>query len=99
MENWKLELSTEGQILTEAKTQSGIFQGDSLSPLKFVITMMPLIHIFRKCTGGNKFIKSQEKVNYLMYIGNIKLFTKNEKTTRTPDTNNKNIQPVYRNTI
>ena len=33
----------------------------------------------RKVTGGQKFIKSLEKINHNMYKENIKLFTKNEK--------------------
>ena len=41
--------------------------------------MMPLNHIFTKCTGGYKLYKSQEKINYLMYMDDIKLIAKNEK--------------------
>ena len=40
---------------------------------------MPLNYILRKCTRGYKLHKSQEKINHLMYIDNIKLFAKNEK--------------------
>ena len=35
-------------------------------------------HIFRQCTGGNKLTKSQEKINHLIYMDDIKLFAKNE---------------------
>ena len=41
--------------------------------------MMSLNHILRKGTGGYKLTKSQEKINHLMYMDDIKLFTKNEK--------------------
>ena len=41
--------------------------------------MMPLNHILRKCTAGYKLSRSQEKVNHLMYMDDIKLFAKNEK--------------------
>ena len=41
--------------------------------------MMPHNHILRKCTGGYKFTKSQETINQLMYMDDIKLFAKNEK--------------------
>ena len=37
-----------------------IFKGDALSPLLFVIAMMPLNRIFRKYTAGYKLSKSQE---------------------------------------
>ena len=45
--------------------------------------MMPYNHILRKCTGGYKFTKLQEKVNHLMYMVDSKLFTKNGKELET----------------
>ena len=44
---------------------------------------MPLNHILRKCTAGYKLSTSQEKVNHLMYMDDIKLFIKNEKELET----------------
>ena len=44
---------------------------------------MPLNHILKKCTGGYKLTKSQEKINHLMYMNEIKQFTKNEKELET----------------
>ena len=41
---------------------------------------MPLIHKLRKCTGGCKLHKSQEKINHL---DDIKLFPKNENELKT----------------
>ena len=38
-----------------------------------------IIHILRKSTKGYKLHKSQEKINHLMYMDDIKLFAKNEK--------------------
>ena len=46
----------------------------------------------KKWKGGYKFIKSQEKINYLMYMDNIKIFTKNEKELETL-TNYWNLKP------
>ena len=56
---------------------------NTLSPLLFVIAMLALNHILRKCTAGYKFSNSQEKINYLMYIDDIKLFAKNEGQLET----------------
>ena len=67
-----MELSVGGKSLAEVKIQKVIFQGNVLSPLPFVIEMMTLNHILRKCTGGYKLTKSQEKINHLM--DEIKLF-------------------------
>ena len=67
--------------LAEAKVQRGIFQGDALSTLLFIITMMPLNHILRKCTAGYKLSKSQ--INHQTYMGNIKRFAGNEKELET----------------
>ena len=83
MKTWRVELITGGRRLAEAKIQRGIFQGDALSPLLFIIAMMPLNHILRKCTAGYKLSRSQEKVNHLMYMDDIKLFAKNEKELET----------------
>ena len=45
--------------------------------------MMPLNHILRKCTAGSKLSRSQEKINHLTYMDDIKLFAKNEKELET----------------
>ena len=45
--------------------------------------MMPLNDILRKCTGEYKHSKSQEKINHLMYMNDIKLFAKTEKELKT----------------
>ena len=83
MKTWRVELTTGGRRLAEAKIQRGIFQGDGLSPLLFIIAMMPLNHILGKCPAGYNLGRSQEKVNYLMYMDDIKLFAKNEKELET----------------
>ena len=44
---------------------------------------MPLNHILRKDTIGYKLCKLQEKINHLMYMDDIKLFSKNEKELET----------------
>ena len=44
---------------------------------------MPLNHILRKCTAGYKLSRSQEMINHLMYMDDIKLFAKNEKKLET----------------
>ena len=57
MKNWWVELTAGGKNLAEVRIQRGIFQGDALSPLLFVIATMPPNHILRNCSGGYKLTK------------------------------------------
>ena len=79
MKTWRVELTAGGRSLVETKIQRGIFQKDDLSPLLFIIVMMPLNHILRKRTARFKPSRSQEKLNHLIYMDDIKLLAKNEK--------------------
>ena len=97
MPTWRVELTAGGQRLAEIKIQRGIFQEDAVSPLLFVIAMMPLNHIVRKGTAGYKLSKLQEKVNRLMYMDDIKPFYKKRKIIGNPNANSENIQSRYRN--
>ena len=42
MMQWKLSLTSNGNELGDVKGNTGIFQGDSLSPLLFVLCMIPI---------------------------------------------------------
>ena len=80
---WKVELTAGGKSLAETKIQRGIFQGDALSPLSFIIAMMPLNHILRKSTARYKLSWSQEKINHRIYMDDIKLFAKKDWNPNT----------------
>ena len=54
MKTQRVELTTGGRDLAEKKIQRGIFQGDALSPLLFIIALMLLNQILKKCTAGYK---------------------------------------------
>ena len=62
-------MTAGGRSFPETKIQRGIFLGDALSPLLFIILMMPLNHKLRKCTAGYKHSKSQKKVQSLNVHG------------------------------
>ena len=83
MKTWREELTAGGRSIGKTKIQRGIFQGDALSPLLFIIAMMPLKHILRKYATGYKLSRSQKKINHLMYMDDIKSFAKNEKDLET----------------
>ena len=83
MKNWRVELTAGRKSLVWGKIRRGIFQGDTLSPLLFVIAIMLLNHVLRKFTDDYKLTKSKEKINHQMYMDDIKLFVKNEKKKQT----------------
>ena len=84
MKTWRVNLKEGGSSLAEIKNQKYIFQGDALSPLLLIIAMMPQNHILRKWSAGYKLSRSQDNINLLMYMDDIKLFAKNEKEFETP---------------
>ena len=77
MKTWREQLAAGGETSVDVKIQRGTFQGDALLPFLFVLAMMPLDLILWKCARSYKFTKSQEKINHLMYMDNIKLFARN----------------------
>ena len=78
MKQWKLLLSSNGSDLCEVDVNSGIFQGDSLSPLIFVICMIPLSLLSRKVKASYEWGRKEFKLNHLLYMGDLKLFGKSE---------------------
>ena len=81
--NLENEIDSRRKKLSIGKDPKGIFLGNALSLLLFVIAMMSHNHILWKCTAGYKLSKSQEKINHLMYMDDIKLFAKSEKELET----------------
>ena len=71
MKAWRVELTAGERNLDETKIERGIFQGDALSPLQFIIAIMPLTYILRKCTAGYKLSRSQEKFIHFKYMDDI----------------------------
>ena len=73
------EIDNKKKRIAEEKIQRGILQGDALSPLPFVIVMMPLNIILRKDSGRHKFYCIEIKDQPAMYLDDIKLIARNEK--------------------
>ena len=75
----------EGIIQTpKIKIQRGIFQGNSLSPLLFCLTMDPLSKLLKCCRAGYNLSKDRRKeenkrVNHLFYMDDLKLYAESEK--------------------
>ena len=61
----------------------GIFQGDSLSPLLSVLSMVPSSLILRKVNAYYEWGKKDYKLNHLLYMEDLKLFAKSEEQIDT----------------
>ena len=68
MEKWKVMLCSGNSELGEVEIKRGIFQGDSLSPLVFVLALIPLNLILRKGKAAYEFLESKEKINHLLFM-------------------------------
>ena len=77
MKDWRTELSSGGNVLGEVHIKRGIFQGNSLSPLLFVIAMIPLSLVLRKSRFAYEF--NGERINHLMFMDDLKLYAKSEQ--------------------
>ena len=69
--------------LLELNILRGIFQGDTLSLLLFVIGLIPLSNILRKVNAGYQLGKGQhKKINPLLFIDDLKLYGNSKKEAK-----------------
>ena len=79
MEKWKVMLCSGNSELGGVEIKRGIFQGDSLSPLVFVLALISLSLVLRKAKTGYEFSEGKEKINHLLSMDDLKLYIRNEK--------------------
>ena len=81
MEKWKVMLFSGNSELGEVEIKRGIFQGDSLSPLVFVLSLILLsfLPILRKAKAAYEFSESKEKITHLLFMDDLKLYSWSEK--------------------
>lgn len=60
MVNWKTVLTSGGTVLGQVDIRRGIFQGDSLSPLLFIVIMLPLTLVLRKMRAEYRLAKDMK---------------------------------------
>ena len=64
MEKWRVIICVVNSELQEVDIKHGIFQGDSLSSLGFVLALIPLNLILRKVKTAYEFSGYKEKINH-----------------------------------
>ena len=79
METLRVELTCGNQNLGEVFIKRGIFQEDSLSPLLFVICLIPLSHILRNMNQEYHFEKEHQKISHLLFMDDLKLYASSQK--------------------
>ena len=79
MKNWRTTLMSNGQNLGDVNIRRCIFQGDRLSPLLFVVCLIPLSVILRKTKGKYQLRKEDESINHLLFMDDLKLYGSDER--------------------
>ena len=79
----KTVLTSSGTRLAEVNIRRGIFQGDSLSPLLFIVAMIPMTRVLERMEIRYQLKKGGSRINHLMFMDDIKLFGKGTKEIDT----------------
>ena len=79
MKKWKVMLCSGNPELGEVEIKRDIFQGDSLSPLVFVLALIPSSLILRKAKAAYESSESKEKINHLLFMNDLKFYSRSEK--------------------
>ena len=76
---WRTQLTCVGKTLGTVKIKCGIFQGDSFSPLLFIICLLPLTMILRNCSAGCHLGDDHMVINHLLYLDDLKSYGRNQR--------------------
>lgn len=77
--NTEMQLHHSGGCITTGRIaiRRGIFQGDSLSPLLFCLSLVPLTNMLTSDDQGYTMHK-EHRVSHLLYMDDLKLFAKDD---------------------
>ena len=78
MIDWKIELISGDINLGEVNINRGIFQGDALSPLLFIISLTPLTLVLRRMKQGYSFQKGKSRLNHLLFMDDLNVYGSNK---------------------
>ena len=72
--SWRVALFSGKNRLGKVIIRQGIFQGGSLSPLLFVVSLIPVTIILRTLKQGYSFRKGKDRLNHLLLMDEFKLY-------------------------
>ena len=78
MESWRTQLMGGGDVLGTVDIKRGIFQGDSLSPILFVMIMIPLSQQLNAANKGYQLKNTNRRINHLLFMDDLKLYASND---------------------
>eukprot|EP00112_Aurelia_sp_Birch-Aquarium-sp1_P003300 Seg1367.7 transcript_id=Seg1367.7/GoldUCD/mRNA.D3Y31 product="Retrovirus-related Pol polyprotein from type-1 retrotransposable element R2" pseudo=true protein_id=Seg1367.7/GoldUCD/D3Y31 len=73
---WKTQLYHGRNNLGTVNIKRGMFQGDSFSPLLFVIALIPISRVLQNVRMGYKVDKQGLSINHMLFMDDLKLFGK-----------------------
>ena len=77
-ETWRTELITCKETLGEVDIRRGIFQGDSFSPILFLVVLIPISIILNEI--DLRYVTRQnQKLNHLLFMDDLKQYPKSER--------------------
>ena len=74
---WKTTLTIDNDTIGDVKIRRGIFQGDSLSPILFIMALIPLSIVLQNRQNGYKI--NDITVNHLLYMDDLKIYSKSDR--------------------
>ena len=78
MTGWKTQLMGGTEVLGTVDIKRGIFQGDSLSPLLFVMIMIPLSQQLKAANKGYKLKNTDRSISHLLFMDDLKLYARSK---------------------
>ena len=79
MQSSRMVMFSGKNKLGKVNIRRGIFQGDSLSPLLFVVALIPVTIILRTLKQGYSIGKGRERLNHLLFMDDLKLCGSNDE--------------------
>ena len=76
MKKWKIKLHYNNNFIGKIKINNGILQGDTMSPLLFILSIDPILNEIDNIIKGIEIKKDNKniRINKLVYMDDLKIF-------------------------